>query len=184
MQQLTHSNSHKRASSKKQQFETMPLFKQVRDTLAARIAGGEWAAGTMLPCEYSLAHEYGISNGTIRKALDMLAADRIVTRRQGRGTYVNDLIPEERERKARCYCRAEQIVIQSGLAKIDTDSFAPERIAECIWLMAGELFARGGEYIDEFGNAPLRRARAVIAKKEAEAEEASQAASVKAGEAA
>jgi DNA-binding transcriptional regulator YhcF (GntR family) len=179
MQQLTHSNSHK-ATSKKQ-FDTIPLYIQVRNTLAARIAGGEWAPGTMLPCEYTLSQEYGVSAGTTRKALNQLEDERILTRRQGRGTYVNDLIAEERERKAHCYCRAEQIVIQAGLAKLSVDSFVPEQIAECIWLTANELFARGGEYTDEFGNAPLRRARAVIAKKEAEAEEASQAGSGKAG---
>ena len=35
------------------------------------------------------------SPGTIRKALDLLESERLVTRRQGRGTFVNDQSSEE-----------------------------------------------------------------------------------------
>ena len=75
--------------------ERKPLYIQVRDTLAARIATGTWKPGSPIPNEQDLARELGVSPGTMRKALDLLEAERVVTRRQGRGTYVNDPASEE-----------------------------------------------------------------------------------------
>ena len=72
-----------------------PLYLQVRDTLAARIATGTWKPGSLIPNEQDLARELGVSAGTMRKALDLLEAEQVVTRRQGRGTYVNDPASDE-----------------------------------------------------------------------------------------
>lgn len=55
-----------------QRFATRPLYLQVRDFLAERIARGEWKPGAAIPNEGDLAREFGISTGTIRKALDLL----------------------------------------------------------------------------------------------------------------
>ncbi len=71
-------------------FSTRPLYLQVRDVLAARIATQEWKPSTVIPNEGDLAREFGVSSGTMRKALDLLEAERLLTRRQGRGTFVND----------------------------------------------------------------------------------------------
>jgi len=71
-------------------FSIEPLYLQVRNLLAQRIAAGVWAPGTMLPNEIELARELGVSSGTVRKALDSLESDRLVLRRQGRGTSVVD----------------------------------------------------------------------------------------------
>lgn len=65
-----------------------PLYRQVRELLLARIASGVWRPAEALPSEQTLASELGVSHGTVRKALDSLAADNLVERRQGRGTYV------------------------------------------------------------------------------------------------
>lgn len=67
-----------------------PLYIQVRDALVQKITGGDWRPGAALPNETQLAQSLGISIGTVRKALDMMEIERIVTRRQGRGTFVND----------------------------------------------------------------------------------------------
>jgi GntR family transcriptional regulator len=42
-----------------------------------------------------LGHDLGVSTGTVRKALELLEAQRLVTRRQGRGTFVNDPASDE-----------------------------------------------------------------------------------------
>jgi GntR family transcriptional regulator len=76
-------------------FSTRPLYLQVRDALAARIAMGEWRPNTAIPNEGDLAREFGVSSGTMRKALDMMESERLLTRRQGRGTFVNDQASEE-----------------------------------------------------------------------------------------
>src|SRR5690606_30748158 len=67
-----------------------PLYLQVRDVLVQRIVVGHWKPGAPLPNETHLAQQLGISSGTVRKALDLMEVERIVTRRQGRGTFVND----------------------------------------------------------------------------------------------
>jgi GntR family transcriptional regulator len=72
------------------QFLIKPLYLQVRDAMIERIAKREWKPGGAIPNEGDLAREYRISTGTMRKALDLLEAGRVVTRQQGRGTYVND----------------------------------------------------------------------------------------------
>lgn len=72
-----------------------PLYLQVRDVLVQRIVVGHWKPGATLPNETQLAQQLGISIGTVRKALDLMEVERIVTRRQGRGTFVNDYAAAE-----------------------------------------------------------------------------------------
>jgi GntR family transcriptional regulator len=73
-----------------QKFSKRPLYLQVRDLLAQRIAKGEWKPGSMLPSEDELSRQLGVSMGTMRKALDVLEDERQVLRRQGHGTNVVD----------------------------------------------------------------------------------------------
>lgn len=61
---------------------------QVKNILVERINSGSWAPGQALPSEMSLAAELGVSQGTVRKALNALADISIIERRQGKGTYV------------------------------------------------------------------------------------------------
>jgi DNA-binding GntR family transcriptional regulator len=101
MQQLNTHQTNGNGTSKKQ-FDTVPLYVQVRNTLSARIAGGEWKPEQMLPCEHTLAQAYGVSMGTIRKALDLMEREGQLTRTQGRGTFVNDKQADDDKRKRAC----------------------------------------------------------------------------------
>jgi GntR family transcriptional regulator len=65
-----------------------PLYAQVRQRLTARIANGTWPVGKLLPSETEIARELGVSQGTVRKALDDMTADNLLVRQQGRGTFV------------------------------------------------------------------------------------------------
>jgi GntR family transcriptional regulator len=67
-----------------------PLYLQVCELLTGQIANGTWQPNASLPNEVDLARELGVSPGTVRKALEKLEADRLVVRRQGRGTFVVD----------------------------------------------------------------------------------------------
>jgi GntR family transcriptional regulator len=71
------------------------LFLQVYDSLAQRIASGVWMPGPPIPNETDLAREFGVSVGTMRKALDLLEERRLIERRQGRGTFVLDHATDE-----------------------------------------------------------------------------------------
>ena len=65
-----------------------PLYRQVKDHFVRRLVDGIWSPGMALPSEGQLASEIGVSQGTVRKALDELAAENLLVRRQGRGTFV------------------------------------------------------------------------------------------------
>ena len=65
-----------------------PLYLQVRDLLVDALERREWAPGEAIPSEIELAGRYAVSQGTMRKAIDALAADSLVVRRQGKGTFV------------------------------------------------------------------------------------------------
>src|SRR6201996_6326353 len=65
-----------------------PLYRQVYDIVVRRVAEGNWRPGEALPSEQSLARELGVSQGTMRKALDSLTAEKVLERRQGKGTFI------------------------------------------------------------------------------------------------
>jgi GntR family transcriptional regulator len=65
-----------------------PLYRQIRERLVASLQAGEWRPGEPIPSEVELAARFGVSQGTVRKAIDELAADNLLVRRQGRGTFV------------------------------------------------------------------------------------------------
>lgn len=65
-----------------------PLYEQIKVLITQGLIGGEWRPGEMIPSEFELAARYKVSQGTVRKAIDSLAAENILVRRQGRGTFV------------------------------------------------------------------------------------------------
>lgn len=71
-----------------------PLYAQVRATLVERLTARVWRPGQALPSEMALAQELGVSQGTVRKAIDTLCADGALLRRQGSGTFVAEQTPE------------------------------------------------------------------------------------------
>jgi GntR family transcriptional regulator len=67
-----------------------PLYAQVKGLIMQHLIAGRWRPGEILPSEFQLAAEFGVSQGTVRKALDELAVENVVMRRQGRGTFVSE----------------------------------------------------------------------------------------------
>lgn len=67
-----------------------PLYKQVEDHVTQLIVEQRWKPGDMLPNEFQLAEEFGVSQGTVRKALNSLTMSKILSRRQGVGTFVSE----------------------------------------------------------------------------------------------
>ncbi len=65
-----------------------PLYQQIADLLTRRLQAGEWAPGAAIPSEMELAAGFKVSQGTVRKAIDALAANNLLVRRQGKGTFV------------------------------------------------------------------------------------------------
>jgi GntR family transcriptional regulator len=65
-----------------------PLYEQIRILLTQSLVAGEWKPGEVIPSEMDLAARFQVSQGTVRKAIDALASENILMRRQGKGTYV------------------------------------------------------------------------------------------------
>jgi GntR family transcriptional regulator len=65
-----------------------PLYQQIKNLLLHSLQNGEWKPGDLIPSELELAGRYRVSQGTVRKAIDELAADNLLVRRQGKGTFV------------------------------------------------------------------------------------------------
>ena len=65
-----------------------PLYQQLKGLILQSLQSGEWKPGETIPSEMDLAARYRVSQGTVRKAIDELAADNLVVRRQGKGTFV------------------------------------------------------------------------------------------------
>jgi GntR family histidine utilization transcriptional repressor len=65
-----------------------PLYRQLKERIQARIAGGDWAPGDPVPSEHDLMASLGVSRMTVNRALRELAADGWLERRRGVGTFV------------------------------------------------------------------------------------------------
>ena len=65
-----------------------PLYQQIKTLILQSLQAGEWKPGEAIPSEMDLAARFRVSQGTVRKAIDELAAENLVVRRQGKGTFV------------------------------------------------------------------------------------------------
>jgi DNA-binding GntR family transcriptional regulator len=74
----------------KQSFanKRIPLYYQLENLLREKIVSGELEPGDKLPTELELIEQYGVSRITVRQALQALADEGLIERKQGRGTVV------------------------------------------------------------------------------------------------
>ncbi len=72
----------------------IPRYQTVIDSLVDQIASGQLSPGAMLPSEVQLGKDFGVAQGTARKALMELEARGLLERVQGRGTFVTQRTPE------------------------------------------------------------------------------------------
>ena len=66
----------------------LPLYQQIKTLVLRGLQEGEWRPGQAIPSEVDLAARYRVSQGTVRKAIDELASEHLLVRRQGKGTFV------------------------------------------------------------------------------------------------
>ncbi|WP_199873262.1 GntR family transcriptional regulator [Ideonella sp. A 288] len=65
-----------------------PLYQQIKALITRELQAGVWKPGESIPSELDLAARFKVSQGTVRKAIDELAAENLLVRRQGKGTFV------------------------------------------------------------------------------------------------
>jgi GntR family transcriptional regulator len=73
-----------------------PLYQQIKTAITQSLISGEWRPGAAIPSETELAARYGVSQGTVRKAINELAAEHLLIRHQGKGTFVASHTEENR----------------------------------------------------------------------------------------
>lgn len=85
---ITHSNTDFMIDKHYNSPSYKPLYDQIKVLITQSLIGGEWRPSEMIPSEIELAGRYKVSQGTVRKAIDALAMENILIRRQGKGTFV------------------------------------------------------------------------------------------------
>ncbi len=65
-----------------------PLYRQIKALLTRDLQAHVWRPGQGIPSEKDLALRFRVSPGTVRKAIDELASENLLVRRQGKGTFV------------------------------------------------------------------------------------------------
>ncbi|MGW6703580.1 GntR family transcriptional regulator [Streptomyces sp. NPDC054956] len=77
-------------------YQGKPAYIQIADDLRQRILDGVLRTGDKLPSEAALMADYGVSRIVVRGAVDILQNEGLVSKEQGRGTFVRSQRPPER----------------------------------------------------------------------------------------
>ena len=116
-----------------------PLYQQIKALITQSLQSGEWKPGELIPSEVELATRFKVSQGTVRKAIDELAAGNLVMRRQGKGTFVST------HHEARAHFRFLRLLPDEGDAHYPASKFidvrrmrAPADVARLLNLKAGD----------------------------------------------
>lgn len=96
-----------------------PIYMQLAHRLRQQIVEGEIGAGEALPSERDLCDIMGASRVTVRKAIELLIEEGLLSRRQGSGTYVTPRIQAP----------------GSYLSSFSEDAEARGEVTDTIWMM-------------------------------------------------
>lgn len=111
-----------------------PLYQQIKGLILQSLQTGEWKPGEAIPSEMELAARFRVSQGTVRKAIDELAAENLVVRRQGKGTFVATHAEQHVQ------YRFLKLVPDSG--DLSAEGPAERDVLECKRVRAGAEIAR------------------------------------------
>lgn len=111
-----------------------PLYQQIKVLILKSLQAGEWKPGELIPSEMDLAARFRVSQGTVRKAIDELAAENLVIRRQGKGTFVATHAEQQGQ------YRFLRLMPDSG--DISSEGPAERQIIDCKRLRASADIAR------------------------------------------
>lgn len=79
--------------------KTLPVFRQIADTVRRRIVCGSYAKGSQLPSVRELAVEASVNPNTVQRAFLSLEGDGLIETRGTQGRFVTD--SDEKIQKAR-----------------------------------------------------------------------------------
>jgi 5-formyltetrahydrofolate cyclo-ligase len=99
-----------------------PLYDRVRRELERTILGLPLVDSSPIPPEPKLMEQFGVSRGTVRRAIAELADDGLLRVEQGRGTYVNH---DERIRRV-VRERLAAVALPDSRFDLDLKQFVPD----------------------------------------------------------
>ena len=99
-----------------------PLYEQVRDRLTHLILARELSDSNPLPTEPNLMELFGVSRGTLRRAIEELVRDGLLSAEQGRGTFV---VQEERVRRV-VWQRLSEVARPDSRFDLDLSQYVPD----------------------------------------------------------
>jgi GntR family transcriptional regulator len=115
----------------------VPLYYQVFGVLRQRMIDGVYPPGHRLVSEDELAAEFGVSRATVRQAVGELVREGVVSRQQGRGTFVNASVAHSLGLRFRGSLRdLISETTRAGILRVEVQRDAPvqQRIAEALGL--------------------------------------------------
>jgi len=68
----------------------VPLYHQLKQVITEDIRKGKYKSGEQLPTEIKLCEKYNVSRITVRKAISDLVEEKVLCKRQGKGTFVRE----------------------------------------------------------------------------------------------
>ncbi len=121
-----------------------PLYLKVKRDIASRIQSGTWPAGTYIPSESDLQQRYRVSRTTVRKAVEELVADGLLTVIHGMGTRV---VAQRLSLRPATLMSFTQMMIAQGITPGRTGESvdvgpAPAEIAAALGIAAGAEVVR------------------------------------------
>ncbi|HEY4068797.1 MAG TPA: GntR family transcriptional regulator, partial [Burkholderiaceae bacterium] len=120
-----------------------PRYQQIKALMVASLQRREWSAGEAIPSEIELAARFKVSQGTVRKAIDELAAENLLVRRQGKGTFVATHAEEQVQFRFLRLMPDDGGPTQMARRLIDCKrQRAPSEIARALRVRAGEAAIR------------------------------------------
>jgi len=89
----------------------IPLYSRIESLIRSKILSGQYEPGEKIPTEEEFVKHFGVSKATIRNAISGLERDGLVTRKQGKGTFVSEAIPV-----------SKQFIVSSAIEAIVADA--------------------------------------------------------------
>jgi GntR family transcriptional regulator len=112
----------------------VPRYAQLADLLRQRIARGVWNTGDKLPSLEELMREFDVARVTVRRAVEMLAQEGMLSPQPGRGTFVTAAPAPDRRLKLETSLRALADVYRNDKPKLtlieEASAIAPLQAAE------------------------------------------------------
>lgn len=116
-----------------------PLYQQIKGLITRGLQSGEWRPGEAIPSEVDLAARFRVSQGTVRKAIDELAAENLLVRRQGKGTFVATHSEEKIQYRFLRLMPDDGVALPAERKVIDCRRMrAPAEVARVLELKAGD----------------------------------------------